>query len=1612
MPINFANVNISLRQFQEISSGKYNAGEMRLTSDHSLGKINNSVGSPDKNDTSLSHAEVLAIKYAFVKALRQNGVAAEEIGRVRRELGLEPDGATDTSLALRSVRPLSRQTVREILDRNAETLNGHAGAGTIRSHAELYARYSEEVRAGFAQTRRETNAMMMRARKLIPDRRIVDVQCVIAGNVAFATEEQRARLIDVAERQKAFIMESSNGNPPDGPDATLLYPIPENGLQLSLPLGTSQAGYVKKLDDMLVFLRGSRHPSAETLAVRSGYRKATAAGPEAVSAWFAGLANDQRAAFKARTIAIGLLLDGGVDDWETLSLVNRVSDAAALALATHLANHQGEGLRGDALRQSPAVAALAGQIAQQPVPEDSQAYVPVLSPQEANANMRAVLKGNGVGCFDTRETDMIQAGVRAALTARFGANVYRANATFQSIAQPSTVERAFTALGYPGAARLTAEQIQAAIIGQAESDTARMFLSKTLEPMVQAAGAPAFDAVSLATQLFRRHPQFKARLSAAQSPEQARSIVDSYRPEIEGGIRRMLTVKRCREQAKVWYRERLAGELGVPVSALEGRGVINIQRFSTKSGLLGADIEAGLNNAATDGQIELAFRGLANVSADVRINLMRQTDRLEIPGDARDILKNQILTLDKVAGFDMQALKLRADDIQVDGLVYALSSGASRDKVLEAMGAIGQTVMAQAVAVYNGKQVGSDEIGAAANLLVTLTLAKRPGLIDMVREFFAQPENAEMNFLHLEGVAARSATFQIFKPDIPAAESNAEIADAIGRPGLPSFHAQAVNLALADLGLGGLPPDGKARLLSGPAGQELARMVRGAHLAVTPSQLRALARTAFADAAASAQIESLFVGLSKAEGREISAGAARLAKDVFASRHPGLFQKVKTAVSLAGTFGENPMTAAEMVLTVRYDEVSAVLGMFHEIEAADAAALDTAVRGIAARAGLEERFVREHLDAGALLAGSGGSLAALRDSLRDRLSNPATEISAGDVADVRNQAAAAVEAFVAAKAAFIAEVDRMPVSEAARGSFIADALSGRDRTDPELPAAAGRIMQRPEMAVAVNFAKSTLEAGKVAAYTDEELLVMFENIGARIDAAIDAELSAEKRAAMDEAARALLRSLIYASFVDCCGPALAGGAERLAAAGRFETLDAAAAGRPGPAAACGRELIAAVKAAHYDEWLPAALAEAIRAKTATDGQKALADAIAKRVPDALARAAEGLDQAKTARLKAFAITLDWRDGALAATEAVLRDAAKALREAGDGAEGAAKAEEKLAGPLFKAQDAAAYVASAAQAAGVALTPAQAARAEALLAGHAAGMPAKNAHCLARFIVNLKLDDESAESDLGRVRLMAADIAAWREFTLDDDGKQEIRTFLKDEANELILDYEKPAKKAAEYAGDISKSMAVDVKRGYYTINGKRFSKRPEAEVVAELGKTVTDPKAKRALTILMSQASAIPVLSIQMRLLSPPNDRRHEVLDTAALPGSGEFVSRAEADPELFFARQFLDEITSIYDLSVSEDGSSATLKIVKCGKMVVGTADYNMKTYFGSVVVEEEVTLDLAAEVPTVTNVRVAQRFDDTIDLLDRYLVETEPIPAPPPVPPPPVPGAQPVQG
>ena len=76
--INLSRVDISLAEFQRMSDGKYNAGEVKLSSETGLKKVNNHVHRLGANKVEISHEEVLAIKEAFVKALNSGGVVDQK----------------------------------------------------------------------------------------------------------------------------------------------------------------------------------------------------------------------------------------------------------------------------------------------------------------------------------------------------------------------------------------------------------------------------------------------------------------------------------------------------------------------------------------------------------------------------------------------------------------------------------------------------------------------------------------------------------------------------------------------------------------------------------------------------------------------------------------------------------------------------------------------------------------------------------------------------------------------------------------------------------------------------------------------------------------------------------------------------------------------------------------------------------------------------------------------------------------------------------------------------------------------------------------------------------------------------------------------------------------------------------------------------------------------------------------------------------------------------------------------------------------------------------------------------------------------------------------------
>ena len=139
---------ISINDFQRISNGTFNVGDITLTSSGKLDKVNNHVGILKSfNKTSIDTQTTLRVKNEFVNALRQSGVGEAELAGVRRELGLgDADGK---GLSLKDLKPLTRAQTREILDRFAKTINDKAGSNIIKNRwAGNEARQTSNVELG------------------------------------------------------------------------------------------------------------------------------------------------------------------------------------------------------------------------------------------------------------------------------------------------------------------------------------------------------------------------------------------------------------------------------------------------------------------------------------------------------------------------------------------------------------------------------------------------------------------------------------------------------------------------------------------------------------------------------------------------------------------------------------------------------------------------------------------------------------------------------------------------------------------------------------------------------------------------------------------------------------------------------------------------------------------------------------------------------------------------------------------------------------------------------------------------------------------------------------------------------------------------------------------------------------------------------------------------------------------------------------------------------------------------------------------------------------------------------------------------------------------------
>ena len=153
MPINLNKLNISLDQFNAVSNGKYNIGQLKLSDDGaSVYRTNNHKTLTFLNTTKISPDEALAVKFAFCNALKNGGLDADRIKAIKVKLGI-PRSSVEMFKALStgSVKPLTAEDVRSIIDENVR-------AGAFKSETMESLRATKGVNEGVSKETMDSRA--------------------------------------------------------------------------------------------------------------------------------------------------------------------------------------------------------------------------------------------------------------------------------------------------------------------------------------------------------------------------------------------------------------------------------------------------------------------------------------------------------------------------------------------------------------------------------------------------------------------------------------------------------------------------------------------------------------------------------------------------------------------------------------------------------------------------------------------------------------------------------------------------------------------------------------------------------------------------------------------------------------------------------------------------------------------------------------------------------------------------------------------------------------------------------------------------------------------------------------------------------------------------------------------------------------------------------------------------------------------------------------------------------------------------------------------------------------------------------------------------------------
>jgi len=749
MAVSLANVSISLNEFQRLSKGEFNAGEVRLSDEHNLKKMNNHVNTRwFSNNETISHAEVLTIKQALVNALSANGVGGEGLDSVRKELGLAAKGSVDTGLVGRSIKPLTRQQIREILDKHADTIN----AFNTANHGDVHISTTRELYGAdkmpdnsLKEQKRINDALADPTRALSKNESLLCLSRIIANDIEFDTDAGTREAILAKAKEQLKKLKTLDAAGHDENAKVSFECAMDHGPRVTISTGMTKTAMIQRLEDVIARLTKPVWPSAGEREARNAFKAIAGNTADetrtARNDYLEGLRTQNDGDVRARAIGVMLLSEAGITDWDTLSVVNRLSKDDAIALAKRLValapNANAAALRNDADLQTlfakEAVKVGGG----------ARVCIPAASPVQFNTAAGALMYTDYV--FPEFRSIIDEAIDEARQI--YGTQAVPEGVRPNTVLSSGVVSNAFPNSDDPSIVRTTPDSFRAYIRRAAHNNAARKLLeAHAPEAVRESLGNPVL-------MLERHHPQLIERLRNANSAQEATAAANAC---IEPMVKLASVIRACNAakanlEAKMLQKLADAAHMDVAeVSKNFGNAC-----FSSQVKALADKIVSGRVDVVGEEAIKAAFDQLVEDFVKRRADIMKEIDGMDVPGMAKFQMKMLVLSGVDVKYVDMDVIKDAVSTISVDELYNTLSKpGVTDDEAFGAFVNVNANINANLQPVFGMvKDIAPDDKRSSENLVVIALAHKCDGLFDRLVDFFDKPSVKDAKYYGVPEVA-------------------------------------------------------------------------------------------------------------------------------------------------------------------------------------------------------------------------------------------------------------------------------------------------------------------------------------------------------------------------------------------------------------------------------------------------------------------------------------------------------------------------------------------------------------------------------------------------------------------------------------------------------------------------------------------------------------------------------------------------------------------------------------------------------------------------------------------------------------------------------------------